>query len=146
MEEGGVALGDAADCAKRGVHLLSLDQEAIDAGNSYSECARAVDGCHQFVIDAACENFQHGVHGFGCSDTEAAHEGALDAAFGQVAGHLLAATVDDGDFVTRGTGASDLPCQSITRVRRVEQRAAELDHQSDAELDRPFHSSPSVSG
>src|ERR1019366_4004299 len=138
MEEGGVALRDAADCAKRRVHLLSLDQEAIDAGNSYSERSHAVDGGHQLVIDAPCEDFQHGVHGFGCSDTEASHEGALDAAFRQVAGHLLAATVHDDDFETRGTGAGDLPCQSIARVRGVEQRASELDHQ--------FHNSPSVSG
>src|ERR1022692_1144498 len=142
MEEGGVALSDAADRAKRRVHLLRLDQEAIDAGNSYSERSRAVDGGHQLVIDAACEDFQHGVQGFGCSDTEAPHEGALDAAFRQVAGHLLAATVDDGDFVTRGTGSGDLPRQAVARIRGVEQRAAELDSQFHTE----FHSSPSVSG
>src|ERR1017187_7712679 len=120
MEESWVAPGDAADGAKRGVHLLGLDQEAIDAGNSYSERARAVDGGHEFVIDAAREDFKHGVQGFGCSDAEASDEGAWDAAFGQVAGHLLAATVDDGDFVTRGTGAGDLPRQPVARVRGVE--------------------------
>src|ERR1022692_2016033 len=138
MEEGGVALGDAADGAKRRVHLLSLDQEAINAGNSYSERSGAVYGGHQLVIDAACEDFQHGVQGFGCSDAEASDEGAGDAALGQVAGHLLAATVDDGDFVTRGPRAGDLPRQAVARVRRIEQGAAEFDHQ--------FHSSPSVSG
>jgi hypothetical protein len=61
----------------------------------------------------------------------------VDAAIGQVAGHLLAATVDDGDLVPRGTGAGDLPRQPVARVRRIQQGAAELEQQ--------LHNSPSVS-
>jgi hypothetical protein len=62
----------------------------------------------------------------------------LDAALGEVAGHLLAAAVDDGDFVPGGTGGGDLPRQAIARVRGIEQRAPEF-HQE-------FHNKPSVSG
>src|ERR1017187_2364935 len=138
VQQRGVGFSDAAHSAQGWVHLLGLHEEAIDAGDSNGKSARAVDGGHQFVIDAAGEDFEHGVDGFGRGDAETADEGAPDTAFGEVAGHLLAAAVDHGDFVSGGAGGGDFEGQAITRDRGIEQGAAEFHQQ--------FHNSPSVSG
>ena len=137
MQKHGVGFRDPADGAKRGVHLLGLDQKTIDAGDSYSQRSGPVDGGHEFVVDAAGKDLEHGVQGFGCGDAETSDESAGDAAFGEVAGHLFAAAVDHGDFMPGVADGRDLACQAIARVHGIEQRSAEFDQQ--------FHNSPSVS-
>src|SRR5450759_4870085 len=64
VQERGVGFGDTTDGAERGIQLLGLDKEGINAGNSYSQRPGTVEGGHEFVIDAAGENFEHGVDGF----------------------------------------------------------------------------------
>src|SRR5581483_3158042 len=123
--------------AERGVHLLGLGEKRVDAGEADGEGAGAVEGGDQFVVDAAGEDLQDGVDGLGTGDAEALDELAFDAALGEVAGHLLAAAVHDGD---RGAGARgrDLLGERGARGGGVQQGPAEFDEE--------FHRRPSVSG
>ena len=90
-----------------------------------------IQGGHQFVIDAAREDLQHGVEHVRRGDAQAVDEPALDAALGQEAGHLLAAAVHHDDFdaaaldgardlarpgESRDSGASSSVPPSLTRI------------------------------
>ncbi len=89
------------------------------------------------MVDAAGEDFEHGVDGVGRGNAQAADEAALDAAIGEVAGHLLAAAVDHGDLVAGGAGGGDLARKAVAGIGGIEQGAAELHEE--------LHSSASVS-
>ena len=78
MQQRGVGSCDAADGAERGIHLLGLDEEGVDAGNSYSKRSGTVDGGHEFVIDAAGEDLEHGVEGFGRGDAQSSDEACFE--------------------------------------------------------------------
>ena len=76
---------------------------------------------HQFVIDAAGEDLEHGVQDFRRGHAQAVDETALDAALGQEAGHLLAAAVDHHDL---GTLPRAPPRSARQRSRDSADRAA----------------------
>jgi hypothetical protein len=138
FEQAGIGSGDAAHRAQRRVELLGLHQQA-SMPVSPTASARAVQARHQFVIHAAGEDFQHGVHGFRRGDPQAAHEAAFDAALGQIAGHLLAAAVHHHEFDAGSAPPPRSRPPAARAIRVVEQRAAEF-HQ------HARHSRPSVSG
>ena len=91
-------LRHAAHRAQRGVHLLGLRQEGVYPGKTHRQCAGGVQSGHQFVVDAAGKDLQKRIHHGGIGNPEAVDKTAFDAAFGQKAGHLLAAAVDHGDL------------------------------------------------
>jgi len=115
LEQRRVRLGDAADRAQCRVHLLGFRQQRIDTGQPHPERAGSVEGGHQLMVDAAGENLEHGVHGFRRGDAQPIDEAAFDAAFREIAGHLLAAAVNHHDGDAALAGARDLSGQGVAQ-------------------------------
>ncbi len=91
----------------------------------------------QLPIDASSHYFNYRIEHRRSGDAQAIHELALDAALGQVARHLLAATVDHHRRVVP-RNCRDLPGESLAGCIGIQQRTAQFYQQ--------LHSSPSASG
>ena len=93
--------GDFADEAEVGVGLLFARAEdvAVATGEADGGLAVRAEGGDEGLVDAAAEDHEGGVAGFGVGDAEAGDELALLAHLLERAGELHAAAVNDGDLV-----------------------------------------------
>ena len=98
----GVGGGDFADEAEVGGSLLLAGAEdmAVAAREAHGGDADLAERGDERLVDAAGEDHERGVAGFGVGDAEAGDELALLAHLGERPGKLDAAAMDDGDLVT----------------------------------------------
>ena len=82
--------------------LARAEDVAVAAGEAHRGAALLVERGDEGLVDAAAEDHEGGVAGFGVGDAEAGDELGLFAHLGEEAGELDTAAVDEGDFVAVG--------------------------------------------
>src|ERR1700679_199010 len=94
--------GNLAYEAEVGVGFLfaSAKDVTVASGEADSGLPMRTDGGDEGLVDAAGEDHDGGVAGFGVGDAEAGDELALFAHLGEGAGELHTTAVDDGDLIS----------------------------------------------
>ena len=121
--------GDLADEAEVGVGLFLTCAEdvAVASGEAHGGLADLSERGDEPFVDAAGEDHEGGVAGFGIGDAEAGDELALLAHLGEGAGELDAAAVNDGDLVAIGDEVKDGPGTEVEKLGLFEGGTAEFD-------------------
>jgi len=101
VEPLGIGGGDFTDEAKVGHCFLFARAEdvAVAAGEAHGGLSALRERGDERLVDAAAEDHEGGVAGFGVGDAEAGDELGFFAHLGEEAGELHAATVDECDLV-----------------------------------------------
>ncbi len=131
FEPARVGRGNLADEAEVGVGLLFACAEdvAVAAREPHGGLADLAERGDEPLVDAAGEDHEGGVAGFGIGNAEAGDELALLAHLGERAGELDAAAVDDRDLVAVRDEVEDGLGAELEELWLFKGRAAEFDYE-----------------